>query len=123
MNFQKAPRCGTDVQIRRRIMIRLKKNAFGFLSRHKKGVLLWAVILASGGMIFRGAIQKPQIDRYEAEIEDLDRKIAEEKERQNEIDDLREKVNTDEYIERIASEKLGLVKSNAKIFVDISDED
>lgn len=74
-------------------------------------------------MIFRGAIQKPQIDRYEAEIEDLDRKIAEEKERQNEIDDLREKVNTDEYIERIASEKLGLVKSNAKIFVDISDED
>ena len=104
-------------------MVRLKNIVSGFFSEHKKGVLLWAVIMVSAGMIFRGAIQKPQIDKYESEIASLDKKIAEEKERQTEIDDLREKVNTDEYIERIASEKLGLVKSNAKIFIDISDED
>ncbi len=104
-------------------MIRLKQMISELISKHKKGVLVWVVILASGSMIFRGAVQRPQIKQYEAEIEELDIKIAEEKERQTEIDDLREKVNTDEYIEKIASEKLGLVKSNAKIFLDISDED
>ena len=104
-------------------MIRLKQIIFDFISNHKKGVLIWVVVLASGGMFFRGLVQRPQIKQYKAEIEALDVKIAEEKERQVEIDNLREKVNTDEYIEKIASEKLGLVKSNAKIFLDISDED
>ena len=28
----------------------------------------------------------------------------------------------DEYIEKMASEKLGLIKSNAKVFVDVSGE-
>lgn len=104
-------------------MIRLNNKGVGFFAEHKRGIVFLAVILIAGGMVFRGAIQQPQIDRCEEEIASLDVKIAEEKERQNEIDDLRDKVNTDEYIERIASEKLGLVKSNAKIFVDISDED
>ncbi len=104
-------------------MIRLKQVVFDFISKHKKGVLVWAVVLASGGMIFRGLVQRPQIKQYEEEIAALDVKIAEEKDRQVEIDNLRDKVNTDEYIEKIASEKLGLVKSNAKIFLDISDED
>lgn len=104
-------------------MIRLKQKLIVFLSEHKRGILLLVVIIGSGGMIFRGLIQRPQIQQYQAEIADLDTKIAEEKERQQEIDDLKEKVNTDEYIEKIASEKLGLVKSNAKIFMDISDDD
>ncbi len=93
-----------------------------FLGTHKRGILLWAVILASGGMIFKGVMQRPQINQYRAEIADLDEKIRQERDRQAEIDDLRTKVNTDEYIEKIASEKLGLVKSNAKIFIDVSDD-
>ena len=39
-----------------------------------------------------------------------------------EIEELKGKVNTDEYIEKMASEKLGLIKSNAKVFVDVSGE-
>ena len=41
---------------------------------------------------------------------------------QKEIEELKGKVNTDEYIEKMASEKLGLIKSNAKVFVDVSGE-
>ena len=104
-------------------MVRLKRIMGAFLSRHKRAVLIWAVIIATGGMVFKGLMQRPQIREYRAEIASLEKKIVEEQERQAEIDDLKTKVNTDEYIERIASEKLGLVKSNAKIFIDISGED
>lgn len=98
------------------------RNIFDFMAIHKRGILFWVVILASGGMILKGAMQRPQIKQYKAEIAELETKIQEERNRQAEIDDLKTKVNTDEYIEKIASEKLGLVKSNAKIFIDVSDD-
>ncbi|MGN0162219.1 MAG: septum formation initiator family protein [Candidatus Ornithomonoglobus sp.] len=100
----------------------INNKLLDFLEAHKRGILLWAVLLASGGMIFKGAMQRPQINQYRAEIADLNEKIQQERDRQAEIDDLKTKVNTDEYIEKIASEKLGLVKSNAKIFIDVSDD-
>lgn len=103
-------------------MAGLRKALVNFFERHKRAVLLWVVVLSSCGMVFKGLMQQPQINKYEMEIAELEQKIVDEKDRQAEIEDLKTKVNTDEYIERIASEKLGLVKSNAKIFIDISDE-
>lgn len=103
-------------------MKELKNRLLDFLELHKRGILLWAVITASVGMLFKGAMQRPQINQYRAEIAELNDKIQLERDRQAEIDDLKTKVNTDEYIEKIASEKLGLVKSNAKIFIDVSDD-
>ncbi len=100
----------------------LKFIFMDFVSAHRKGLLALVVIVASFGMLFKGLVQKPQLEQYRNEITALQEKIEEEKERQNEIDDLSTKVNTDEYIEKIATEKLGLVKSNATIFYDISDE-
>lgn len=104
-------------------MTQLYKIISGFIIRHKRAVLAWFVILASGGMIFKGLMQRPQINENTAEIERLTRQTEEERNRQAEIDDLKTKVNTDEYIERMASDKLGLVKSNAKIFLDVSDDE
>lgn len=104
-------------------MARLNFNLLGFISEHRRGVLLWVVILSSGGMFLKGLMQRPQINSNKEQIAILEQKAQDERDRQAEIDDLKTKVNTDEYIERIASEKLGLVKSNAKIFLDISEED
>lgn len=92
-----------------------------FFSKHKRMILALIVIFGSALMIFRGLMQQPQIEKYRTEIAKTEQKISYEKNRQAEIEDLKTKVNTDEYIERIASEKLGLVKSNAKIFIDISE--
>ena len=71
----------------------------------------------------------PQDDPTEEEFKRLMGSIKEkrsqlvaEQERQKEIEELKGKVNTDEYIEKMASEKLGLIKSNAKVFVDVSGE-
>lgn len=104
-------------------MIRLKDTAVDFFIRHKTGLIVTAVAVASSWMVFKGLMQIPSIEKNRSETAALTEKIAEEKNRQNEIDDLTTKVNTDEYIARIASEKLGLVKSNATIFYDVSDED
>lgn len=94
-----------------------------FFKRHQRPIIIWAVIIVSGVMLFRGIMQYPQISRNNSRAAVLTKRAEDEKARRAEIDDLREKVNTDEYIERIAKEKLGLVKSNAKIFRDISENE
>lgn len=94
-----------------------------FLGRHQRPIVIWAVIIVSGIMVLRGIMQYPQISRNFSQAAALTKRAEDEKARRAEIDDLREKVNTDEYIERIAKEKLGLVKSNAKIFKDISENE
>ncbi|MBQ7985649.1 MAG: septum formation initiator family protein [Clostridia bacterium] len=43
-----------------------------------------------------------------------------EKQRIKEIDEVSEKVGTDEYTEKVAREKLGMIKSDEIVFVDIS---
>lgn len=80
--------------------------------------ILLATVAVS--MLFKGVMQQPQIAANKREIAKLNEQIKYEKQRQVEIDEMRDKVNTDEYIEKIAEEKLGLVKNNVKIFVDVS---
>ena len=71
-------------------------------------------------MLFKGFMQLPQIMENKKQAALLSERISYEKERQREIDELKAKSNTDEYIESVATEKLGLVEKNAKIFVDVS---
>lgn len=103
-------------------MRRLGELLMLFYKQYRRRIIVWAVIIISAGMVFKGLMQYPQISKNSREIAIFEKKAEEERNRQAEIDDLRTKVNTDEYIQRIASEKLGLVKSNAKIFKDISGE-
>ena len=93
-----------------------------FAAKHKNGILVWAVILISGFMIFKGMMQIPQINANKQEIASLESQIEYEKTRQKETDSLMTQIDSDEYIEKVANEKLGLVKSNSKIFIDVSQE-
>lgn len=104
------------------MMSEYKDRITDFLSVHKKGIKLAVFLMLVFAMVFKGAMQIPQILAGKAEIARLQTQIEYEKQRQQEISELKGKVNTDEYIEKIATEKLGLVKSNAKIFVDVSGE-
>lgn len=103
-------------------MIGLRDTFFEFTNTHKKAIVLWTVILASGFMVFRGMMQMPQINENRARIAELKEQIEYEKTRQKETDELMTQVDSDEYIEKVASEELGLVKSNSKIFIDVSQE-
>ena len=103
-------------------MIDVKNRIVKYYNRHSRGILVATVAILSGWFIMNGLMQLPTINENRAKTIEVNKKIEEEKNRQAEIDNLTEKVNTDEYIERVASEKLGLEKSNATIFYDISEE-
>ena len=53
---------------------------------------------------------------YQAQEAELQKQIEDEKERASEIDELEEYVGTDEYVEEVAKDKLGLVNKNEIIF-------
>lgn len=53
---------------------------------------------------------------YQAQEIELAQQIEEEKARAKEIDELEKYVGTDEYVEEVAKEKLGLVHENEIIF-------
>lgn len=103
----------------------MKIKNFNPLSSKKsrRKILLWGFILIVFSCLFKGLMQQPQIYANKQKIAKLQEQIEYEQTRQAEIDELSKKVNTDEYIEKVASEKLGLVKSNSKIFIDVSSED
>ena len=82
--------------------------------------MFWAVVAVAGMMLFRGVMQLPQIHKNKQDIASLQEKIEYEGTRQKEIDELKDKVDTDEYIEKIAREKLGMIKADEIVFVDIS---
>jgi len=96
-----------------------KENSF--VRKHIRKISLYVVALIVFAMIFKGLMQIPQIKANNERIAELKAGIEYEKMRQQEIDELKNEVDTDEYIEKIAGDKLGLVKNNAKIFVDVSE--
>ena len=101
-----------------------KKRSKRLLQKtNKRKVCIAVMVCIISVMIFRGLMQLPQILENKELAAKLTEQIAYEQERQEEIDEMKTKVDTDEYIEKVATEKLGLVKKNAKIFVDTSSEE
>lgn len=99
-----------------------------FLGRKLRGIkknirpiTITLVAVIALAMVFKGLMQIPQITENREYAQYLTDCIEYEQTRQDEIEELKDKVDTDEYIEKIAEEKLGLVKNNAKIFVDVSE--
>ena len=69
-----------------------------------------------GMVIVHGIALKKSNDAYKVQEEELQTQIDAEKERSEEINKLKKYVGTDEYIEEVAREKLGLVKENEILF-------
>lgn len=93
-----------------------------FYSRHSKAIKIWAFLLVTFFLIFKGFMQQPLIEKNRTKIAGLEDQIEYEKTRMEEVKALKTKVNTDEYIEKMAREKLGLIKENEKVFIDISQQ-
>lgn len=53
---------------------------------------------------------------YAAQVEDLEQQLQDEEVRAEEIDELSDYLNSDEYIEKLAREKLGLVYEDDVIY-------
>lgn len=62
--------------------------------------------------------QQDEISLIQSEMNSVEQKIEKEREIQEELLDLANQADTDEFIERIAREKLGMVKDGERLYID-----
>ncbi len=62
--------------------------------------------------------QQKIINLKTKQIKDINEKIAEEQRINEELNKSLEIIGSDEYVEKVARERLGMVKSGEKLFVD-----
>ena len=99
---------------------KLVKNISIYYKKNDIKIKLILLVVICSGMIIRGIMQQPQIIENKAEIAKLNEQIEYEHDRQTEVENLNDIVDTDEYIEKIAREKLGMIKADERIFIDVS---
>ena len=88
------------------------------MQRHRRSVLaVSAVVLLLFVVISVNSVSlKAKEEHYQAQEQELEEQIREETARTKEIEELSEYVGTDEYVEDVAKEKLGLIHENETIF-------
>ena len=74
------------------------------------------VLLFLGGLYISSQKLEQRLQMYDIKKEKLDQRIADEKERTIEIDNLKDYMQTDAYAEEVARERLGLVKPDEIVF-------
>ncbi len=89
------------------------------IRKTKKG--WWLVPLLAGVLIyatFTFSSQSNDLYILNLEIKQLEQKIAKEEEEKQRLLEQRDEISSDESIEKIAREKLGMVKDGERVFVD-----
>ena len=92
-----------------------KKNRIG---SNQLGMLVIAliVLVLLGWLTMESRNLRSRLAVYDARAAELEEQIEDETERTEEIRELKEYMQTDEYAEEVAREKLGLVKENEIVF-------
>ncbi|MBE7046130.1 MAG: septum formation initiator family protein [Ruminococcaceae bacterium] len=62
--------------------------------------------------------QQGEINDYNNKIEDINSQIAYEEKHSKELEEKSDLYSSDDYIEKVARDELGLVKADEKVFVD-----
>ena len=79
----------------------------------KKFILVVIIIYA----VITFINQQQILNSYAANSEDLDEQITEATEYQEELNEEKENVDSEEYIEEMAREKLNMYKSNERVYI------
>lgn len=74
------------------------------------------VCMLLGVLLVEGHSLQNKIRQNEARYAQLEKQLKEEQARTGEIEELQTYMQSDEYVEKIAKEKIGLVKENEIIF-------
>ena len=94
---------------------RKKKKKVGYNSLGMIAIALVVLVLL-GGLMLESNDLKERLPGYDAKAATLQQQIEDEQTRTEEIDKLKKYMETDEYAEEVAREKLGLVKDNETVF-------
>lgn len=84
----------------------------------KRALLMMTLVVSAVGvtLLVRGSSLRQEIRQNSLKETSLEEQLEEETTRTQEIQDLENYMQTDEYIEKIAREKLGLLKENEILF-------
>ena len=94
-----------------------KRKSEGLRKNRRSVWMISLVIILLGAVVLGcGVSLKAKNEAYLAKEEELRLQIEAEQERSEEIDELKEYVETDEYIEMVAKEKLGLAYETEILF-------
>lgn len=94
---------------------RNKKRKIGYNQLGMLAIALIVLVLLAG-LMMESRILEDRLAVYDTKAATLEEDIQAEKERTEEIEKLKEHMQTDEYAEEIARNKLGLVKDNEIVF-------
>ena len=96
-----------------------KKNP----AKRKRTVnMFWAVLLSilSLFVVVRFCVQQRILNEYDAQLVALNAQIVSGEQTAKEVENLKSLYETDQYKERIARERLGLVSPGERVFIDVS---
>lgn len=95
-----------------------RKRARRMRGREKRALLVMGLIVGSVGITLtvRGNALNQQIQQNSLKESALEQQLEDETRRTEEIQELEQYMQSDEYIEKIAREKLGLLKENEILF-------
>ncbi len=62
--------------------------------------------------------QQKTLNAYSKEVNNYENQIEEQQEAQQSLNEIKENVNSSQYIEQIAREKLGMYLPNEKVYID-----
>lgn len=86
-----------------------------FFKRNGLKIILVFVIIYAIVQFFE---QQEKIDNYKNEISSYDEQIEDAQKEQNELLDEQKEINSIDYIESMAREKLHMYRPNEKVFID-----
>ena len=89
---------------------KVRYNSLGMLA------IALVVLVLLGGLMLKSNDLQERLTGYDAKAATLEQQIEDEQNRTEEIDKLKRYMETDEYAEEVAREKLGLVKDNETVF-------
>lgn len=90
------------------------------MKRIKKPYKKIAVLFIAIYVVYTLITQQKTINAYTREQKNYEKQIAEEKSTNETLLETKESVNSTEYIENIAREKLGMYLPNERVYYDIS---
>lgn len=82
----------------------------------KRGLLVFIGIY----VIYTVFAQQKTLNAYKADEKRYTKQIAQEEERKEELNQTKQNINSKEYIEQIARDKLDMYLPNEKVYIDIS---
>ncbi len=86
------------------------------IKKHYKKILICIAIAYVISILIS---QQKMLNAYNSEIKNYETQIAKEKQTKESLIEIKENVNSPEYIEQVAREKLGMYLPNERVYIDI----